>query len=162
MRQVLASPPWSESNGLTEASEIFGSSSCCTEAAVRDVAWAQLQPSNAVLLRWEPPGPPGEHPSHTPPFTMGQKQPGTDTAKLRQHLHLLPAQRPAAKHSSPLRGHVRGEEVAARTIFPGLNAIQVCLGEIRRFLVWMLWGVSSTSLGCWGTLTALVPSCTTV
>lgn len=76
-------------------------------------------------------------PSRTP-FTAGQKLPGTDTAKLRRHLHLLLARVPAGEHSSLLREHGHGEEMAVRTIFPRGNATQVCLGETRRFLVQML------------------------
>lgn len=100
---------------------------------MRDVARAQLQPSNAVLLRWEPPGPIPRTPLHRGTETAWHRHSQTQAASA-----LVPAQRPAAKHSSTLRGHVHGEEVAARTIFPGLNAIQVRLGEIRRFLAWML------------------------
>lgn len=111
--------------------------------------WQGLRFSHAGLCFFS-----GSHSFLTPPFTAGQKLPGMGTTRLRWCLYQAPAQSLAGK-PHPM------QRVCARTIFPGVNAMKVCLGKSSASLC-RCWGGWSSFLGCWGTLTALVLSCTTV
>lgn len=146
MRLVLASLSWSASKELTWTNEIFGSSSLCTETAVRDVTRAQLQPSNAVRLQWGSLAPPVEHLPCTQLFQRGTESPWHRHSQTQASFAFAAAQGPAWKQPPPSRGcSLRG--------FSEVSAIQVCLGEIRCLHMQMIWGGSNFSLVCWGTLT---------
>lgn len=162
MRQTLASPSWSESKKLTVANEIFGSSSCCTKAAAKDVARAQFKPSSAVLHRWEPPVPPGEHSSCTQPFHCGTESAWHGHSQTQASSALAASPRPSRETLLPTQRPRPWRRDGCEDHFPWSQRHPGVLGG-NQVLPWAdaVRG-SSTSLGGWGKLTALVLSCSTV
>lgn len=97
IRQILASPSWSEPKELTGTNETLGSPSCCTKAVIRDAERAQLQASSAAPLQCKPPGQPGKHSSSTHPFHW-------ETETVWHRHSLTQASSPFAASPRPSRG----------------------------------------------------------
>lgn len=86
------------------------------EAAVGDFAGAQIQPCSAVLLQWEPLIP------HSPFHCRTE-------AAWHGHNHAQVASVPGPSSKLSRETPHPMQRVCARTIFPGVNAMKVCLGK---------------------------------